>query len=200
MKKLRSNQKPSLLTDKITLRYNKEGNRYYTRTDFAEDERKTQLNLPTTKLYLLTADERKFYTVTADETKIRLATGGEYADIKEKVFIIPITVHNNSNDTLKYFSMSCSWQEFYHIDNKELDVFGSACDKNIPTEVVLQPHSAHTALLPFVYYKDSMKALEDFKVGLSINKNVMDDSFSDYSEELRLYNIVWSNEVQFTPK
>ncbi|HZY37948.1 MAG TPA: hypothetical protein VFE53_14925 [Mucilaginibacter sp.] len=192
--------KPQILTDKITLRFNKDGSRTYTPLDFEEEAKKTKLNLPTTKLYLLTDKERMLYTVTADETKIIRATDGEYSYTKEKVFLLPVTIHNNSNELLKYYSMTCSWQEFYHIDNKELDVFGTNCDGNIPKEVVVPAHSAHTDKVPFIFDKSEIRTEQHFKIGVNINKNVVDDAFGGYDEELLVYNIVWSNEIQFTPK
>jgi len=191
---------PEILTDTITLKYNKDGNSYYAKADWEEQEQKEKLNLPTTKLYLLTADDKKHYTVTIDETRISKAAKGEYSYIKEKVFHIPVTVHNNSDETLKYYSMSCSWEEFYHIDNKNLEVLGFPCEKNIPREVIVPAHSVHTDIVAFVYNKNNPKITERFRVGLNINKNVKDDIFDGYDDELRRYNIVWSNEVQFISK
>ncbi|HEY8784288.1 MAG TPA: hypothetical protein VIM16_21850 [Mucilaginibacter sp.] len=196
----RKHHQPEILTDTIALKYEKNGNEYSTRADWKEEEQKEQLNIPTTKLYLLTADERKLYTVTADETKISKAAKREYSYIKEKVFSIPVTVHNNSNKPLKYYSMTCSWQDFYHIDNKNLAVSSSVCEYNIPTEVIVPAHSVHTDIVPFVCKKINLKSLESFRVGLNINKNVHNDQFGGYDEELRQYNIVWSNEVQFINK
>ena len=73
------------------------------------------------------------------------------------------------------------------------------CDKNIPQEVIVPAHSARTDIVPFIY-KKSQKIAERFRVGLNINKNVEEDPFGGYDDELRLYNIVWSNEVTFVIK
>ena len=191
---------PEILTDTIMLKYNKDGNEYSARSDWDEQEKRQKLNLPTTKLYLLSADERKHYTVTADETKIIKAAKNEYSYLKEKVFTIPVTVHNNSNESLTYYSMSCSWDEFYHIDNKNFVVLGSPCDKNIPTEVTVPAHAAHASIIAFICRKNNLKNPENFRVGLNINKNFTEDPFHGYDEELRIYNIVWSNEVHFIGK
>ncbi len=151
----RKYHQPEVLTDTITLKYGKGGNAYYANEDWEEEGRKEKLNLPTTRLYLLTPEERKLYTVTADETKISKATEGEYSYLKKKVFLIPVTIHNNSNDALKYYSMTCSWQEFYHIDNKNLAVLISPCDKNVPKEVIVPAHSVHTDIVPFICNKNN---------------------------------------------
>jgi hypothetical protein len=196
----RKHHRSEILTDTITLKFNQDGNPYYAKSDWEEQEEKEKLNLPTTKLYLLTSDERKHYTVTVDETKISKATEDEYYYSKKKVFRIPVTVHNNSNEPLKYYSMSCSWQEFYHIDNKNLGVLMSPCENNFPTEVIVPAHSVHTDMVPFVCNKINVKTPENFRVGLNINKNVNDEPFGGYDEELRRYNIVWSNDAQFINK
>jgi hypothetical protein len=196
----RKNHQPEILSDSITLRYEKKGSIYFTKADSKEQERKEKLNLPTTKLYLLTADERKLYTVSADESKIRKADKREYSYFKKKVFLIPITIHNNSNDALKYYSMTCSWQDFYHIDNKNLEVLMSVCESNTSIQVTVPAHSVHTDIIAFSYKKNTLKNPERFRVGLNINKNVKDYMFDGYEDELYVYNIVWSNEVQFINK
>jgi len=191
-----------ILSDTIKLNFDKDGNSYYGNADRKEQEQKEKLNLPTTKLYLLTANERKLYTVTADESKISKAAKGEYSYIKGKlfhgkVFHIPVTVHNNSKETLKFYSMTCSWQEFYHIDNKDIEVLMPPCESNTPTEVVVPAHSFHTEIIAFTCKKNSLKNPKHFRVGLNITKNASDDPFYSYNEERRLYNVVWSNEAQF---
>ncbi len=95
--------------------------------------------------------------------------------------------------------MSCSWQEFYHIDNKNLEVIEPPCDNNCPKEVIIPAHSSRTDIVPFTYIK-SQKIAERFRVGLNINKNVEEDVFGGYDDELRIYNVVWSNEVTFVSK
>lgn len=201
---VRKNHPFEILNDTIILKYNKDGNSYYEKSDWKVQEQKTKSNLPTTKLYLLSAEDRKNYTVTADETKISRAPEEEFLYNKQKVFRIPITVHNNSNKPLKYYSMSCSWQEFYHINNENLKVGMSVCDKNIPIEVVVPSGSSHTDLMPFVYKKNKLKKREHFRIGLNINKMYSDkrlidyiDLLGGYEDELRGYNIVWSNDVSF---
>jgi predicted nucleic-acid-binding Zn-ribbon protein len=196
----RKYHQPEILTDTITLNFDKGGNSYYGNADWKEQERREKLNLPTTALHLLTDIERKLYTVTADETKIGKSAEGKYSYNNEKVFRIPITVHNNSNETLTYYSMSCSWQEFYHIDNKNLGVMISPCDSNFPIKVIVPAHSAHIDMVPFVRKKNNLNTPESFRVGLNINKNIEESMFGGYNEELRIYKLVWSNEAKFISK
>jgi|GEM_PF-4078234 len=194
------NHQPEMLTDTITLKFNKNGDSYYTKADCKEQELKEKLNLPSTKLHLLTPTERRLYTITANETKIRKMANGEYAYANEKVFRIPVTVHNNSSKPLKYNSMSCSWEEFYHTDNKNFTVPMPPCEKNVPAEVIVPAHSTHTDLVPFVCNKRYLKTLGRFRIGLNINTDPYYNMLDGYDEESDKFNIVWSNEIQFTPK
>jgi len=192
--------KPQILTDKITLRFNKDGSRTYTPLDFEEEAKKTKLNLPTTELHLLSKEERKLYTVSVDEGKIitTIATDSQFAG--EKVLRVPVTVNNNSDKVLRYYSMTCSWLEFYHVDNKYFYIQFGNCDSNIPTLLTVLPHSTHTDIVPVICDKNGLNKPQLFKIGLNVNICAEKGLFTYYDEELRLYNIVWSDEVQFTPK
>jgi hypothetical protein len=188
---------PILLRDKITLRFDTAGNMYQPIDEWKENERKEKMNLPTKSLHLLTIEEKKHYTITIDQNKIFKRTNKEYPYSEKEFFILPVTVHNDSNDTLKYSSMTCSWQAFYRIDNEAFEILSTDCDKNIPTRIIVPPHLTHATNIAFILKKNTQAKSLLFKVGLNINTS---GSFMLYDEELYRYNIVWSNEVQFIPK
>ena len=190
----RKNYKPDILTDSIILRYDSKGNFFSTNSDFEEQERKQKLNLPTTKLHLLSFEERKHFTLTADETKIK-KVDKEYSYKNRNTFSIPVTLHNNSNKTLSYFSMDCSWQDFYHIDNRNLEVPIPICEENMSIVVKVPPHSMHTVMVPIVFKENKLKQSESFRIGLNININAHNEMFDFNYDELRDFNLVWSNEV-----
>ena len=191
----RKNYKPHVLTDKIILRYNTAGNMYYSRLDRENEEKKTMLNLPTKELYLLSNNERKLYKITVETSKITTTIGEQYSFAGRKVYLIPVTVHNNSNDTLKYYSMSCSWQEFYHSDNKAIEIVQPPCDNNVPEEIKIPPKGARVDNVSIICTDHDTKTPLQFKIGLNINKNVENDLFNGYDDELRRFNIVWSDQV-----
>jgi len=192
--KAREDNKPLMLSDNITLKYNNAGGMYADRTDFAEEARKDSLNLPTSDFYLLTETDRKQYTISVDETKIGKVADTESHFKDQKIIRLPVTVHNNSNSTLKYFSMSCSWQDYYHIDNRSFNIMFSDCDHNIPTEVVVSPHSSITQTVSVICKQNSLKQTLRFRIGLNINKNVS-ELIELADEQLTRYNLIWSNEV-----
>ena len=192
---------PEIVSDKIIIRYNKDGGTYTSRADWAAEERKDSLNLPSTDLYLLTAADRRYYLVAADEKKIIKANKDAYPYTKETVFLVPVMVYNKSGDTLRYRSMSCSWQEFYHVDNKLLNVVFPPCDSNIPKLVTVLPHSSRSEIVPVACKKDSFKRPEIFRIGVNINPSLNINKRSNElldlnSDQLRKYNIVWSNKVE----
>jgi hypothetical protein len=187
---------PEILSDTASLKYDKDGNSYASTADWDEQQQKEKLNLPTTSLHLLTNEEKKNYTITIDQNKIFKRMNQEYPYEEKKFFILPVTVHNDSNDTLRYCSMTCSWQEFYRIDNEEFEILSTSCTENIPAMITVLPHSVNTTNIAFVRKKDN-QANPVFRVGLNINTS----GYSIfYHEELFRYNIVWSNEIQFAPK
>jgi len=187
---------PEILSDTALLKYDKDGSSYASNSDWDEQEQKEKLNLPTASLHLLTNEEKKHYTITIDQNKIVKRTNREYAYEEKEFFILPVTVHNDSNDTLRYCSMTCSWQAFYRIDNDAFEILSTACTKNIPTMITVLPYSTHTTNIAFILNRDNQTNNPFFKVGLNINTS---GSFFLYQEELYRYNIIWSNEIKFRP-
>jgi hypothetical protein len=188
--------RPKILTDSISFNYKTHGNGYAWNADW-EQEQKRKLNLPTTGLHVLSASERKLYTVAVDAGKITKFKSNEYPFTRLRV---PTIITNNSDKTLKYYSMTCSWWEFYHVDNKDLGVDLGACDNNFPILVIIPPHSSHTDIVSFISDKNGLNKPQFFKIGLNINICEEKGLFDLYDEELRIYNIVWSNEVKFIAK
>ncbi|PWK77706.1 hypothetical protein LX99_02586 [Mucilaginibacter oryzae] len=70
------------------------------------------------------------FTVT--RTKDTLVSGEKIPLVR---FVLNFT--NNTNDTLKYINMSCSWWDIYRISNSSIGNFSSGCDKNVPVVVNL---------------------------------------------------------------
>ncbi|WP_334125403.1 hypothetical protein [Empedobacter brevis] len=116
---------------------------------------------------------------------------------KTTYWIIPTTLKNNSNDTLKYFSMSCSWEEFYSVDNKKLEIEPKSCDKNIPKILTLAPGKESTVEIKLIINKTIDEPKIKFKIGFNLmkvdnGKTIFD---YDYKEEQKKKNIIWSNEI-----
>ena len=67
----------------------------------------------------LTENDRKNYVLGIDQnklSKIKYTSLSDYSNYKGAILFIPVVLTNYSNDTLKYLSMTCSWEEFYVTD------------------------------------------------------------------------------------
>jgi len=191
----RKYHKPEILTDTIML---KPG--YENSNESDQDAQKVKLIPPITAIHMLTDNVRKLYTLTVNETEIKKSTGRRYAYVKGKVFLIPVKVHNNGDDTLKYFTWGCSWPEYYHSNNEYFKTPESICEWNPIIQVSILPHSFHKDVVPFVFKEKNVNHIKHLKVGLNINKTYSILFPILYYQELKIDNIVWSNEVQFTTK
>lgn len=119
--------------------------------------------------------------------------------IKDKVdsFIeVPVTLTNKTSQKLAYGSMSCSWQDFYTVDGKDLFVEGTDCDKNMPIILELAPLQSKTVLLRLQIKNTSGKNAATFKIGFNLI-TLLDDKQGeefimggDFKE-----NIIWSNQI-----
>lgn len=116
---------------------------------------------------------------------------------KHTFWVIPVTLTNNSKVTLRYFSMSCSWQDFYCVDNKKMQLETALCDKNIPTILTLAPRQSRTIEIRLLI-DQTMKGSEvKFKIGLNLIKasKAQKPLEFDYKEKQNKKNLIWSNQI-----
>jgi hypothetical protein len=196
---------PKVLSDKISFTFLENGLEYYTADYWAEKEKKDKLILPDIDLYLLTDRDRKILTVTVDENKISNPIDSVYDPMelyskKSNLIKVPVIVHNYGDDTLKYLSMTCSWNDYYHVDNKMFNVYYSVCEFNTPCYVTVPPHGIQSEILEIIYDEKNLKDRR-FKVGVNINKDPLKHkpvTMFEFSSgfQLRNNNIVWSNEIE----
>ncbi|PCJ67302.1 MAG: hypothetical protein COA58_03000 [Bacteroidetes bacterium] len=113
-------------------------------------------------------------------------------------WIVPVVLTNNSKDTLKYYSMSCSWQEFYSVSSEKLIIQLSECGKNAPIIVEIPPKESKTIQLDLLLLSPTIDTSEiKFKIGLNLMKVSESQNRFDYDHEeqnLRK-NIIWSNYI-----
>jgi hypothetical protein len=91
--------------------------------------------------------------------------------------------------------MSCSWQDFYSVDNKKLQIEIAECDKNIPTILTLEPGQSKTVEIRLLTNPTMNESKIKFKIGLNLMKaskaqNPLD---LDFKEESKKKNVIWSN-------
>jgi hypothetical protein len=187
---------PIILSDNVANSFHSDGDSF--RADPIGDEQKHEQILPPMEFPLLTANERALLSVTIDEKKTGKPVDTIHADKNARAISVPVTIHNYGKDTLKYLSYTCSWEEYYHLDNKKLTIELFTCDYNVEHEVIIPPGDSHTETLPIVYHLRGEKGLERFRVGVNINIHAHDLAISpryNYAYQLMSNNIVWSKDV-----
>ena len=135
--------------------------------------------------------KKENYTLTIIKEKITLEN-------EQKVLIIPITFTNNTKNLLKYYSMSCSWEDFYSVDNKELQVNRQDCDKNIPIILTLTPGESKIVEIKLLMSKIIDTSEIKFKIGFNLMKVSSSKKEFDFYEHLKKKNIIWSKEINLS--
>jgi len=144
-----------------------------------------------------------------DNPNYRLSiTEANIAPLKDTVFggnhclitKCPLTLTNNTDDTLKYVGMSVSWWDNYSIDNKD---FSLAADywnvfKNGQVVYVLPPHQSVTKDIKIITHKDYKEyfKIQGLKIAMRLQK-VVYVPISGKMQPMRSLesNLIWSNEV-----
>jgi hypothetical protein len=111
------------------------------------------------------------------------------------IYTIPTIIHNKSKDTLYYFSMSCSWKEFYTINNPKFKISMNGCDKNIPKIIKVNPHDSNMIKLQ-IETEDKNESLKNLKVGFNFIDAKSKTEFDFIKGNLKTKkNIIWSNNL-----
>ncbi|MES2850382.1 MAG: hypothetical protein V4685_15090 [Bacteroidota bacterium] len=108
---------------------------------------------------------------------------------------IPTTLTNNTNDTLRYYSMSCSWQDYYSVDNQKLEVRGSDCDKNIPKILTLNPGQKKSVDIQLVISQPMDGPEIKFRIGFNLIIAPKNKNSFDFEDGLEKKNVIWSNPI-----
>jgi len=154
--------------------------------------------------YQLTQQDKLNYTLSAGtpikikrDTFLYKLTPNNFKVKQEKqdCILIPVTLTNNSNDSLKYIGMSCSWWDIYEIDNSQINILqlNEIYYKNGPAIITIAPNTSSVVNLPIGWIKGQTKTTE-FRIGMILQKYIDNKQIIDFSK-LETNNIIWSNEV-----
>ena len=118
--------------------------------------------------------------------------------IKEKVqgevnWIVYCSILNNSKSKLKYWSMSCSWTDFFQVADPEILIDGFECkEENSPTIVEVEPNRSRQIALR-LYQKDKAGNLsKKTKIGF---RYINAKKTLNLNETIDDANLVWSNQL-----
>nr|WP_067060257.1 hypothetical protein [Mucilaginibacter sp. L294] len=190
------------MSDSLVLHYDSNHKAYWPKDAFEVLDKKQRSILPDKDIYLLTNTDRKSYTLTVEKEKIEPPRDTIITDYKNrktkkaKVITAPVILHNNSNDTLRFYSMTCSWYSFYGTNSTAIGLPVWACNKNIPQIITIAPHKIFERYMSIVY-DSNIKSGNKYRISMSLLK-VPDDLKSTWGfwpGEYVRFNKIWSNEI-----
>jgi len=111
-----------------------------------------------------------------------------------KFQLINTKLTNNTNDILKYYSMSCSYQDFYYLYGQELFFDETYCYKNGPITVTLLPNESKDVQLKL--RKSPKIDYGNVKIGFFLYKVNKDKDFDVKQINLKS-NLLTSNQIDF---
>lgn len=134
-------------------------------------------------------------TAKKENYVLTIIKGKVIKENKQRFLITPTTLKNNTKGTLKYYSMSCSWQSFYSVDSNKLQVEGQDCDKNIPTILTLEPGQSKTVEIRLLINPTIDASEIKFKIGFNLLKvsSTQKEFDFDFNQLQKKKNIIWSN-------
>ncbi|HMG83013.1 MAG TPA: hypothetical protein VK559_08250 [Ferruginibacter sp.] len=121
-------------------------------------------------------------------TSVKNMDQGIYISIKT-------TVTNNSSDTLRYLSTTCSWGKNYVINKEALNIPVASCNEDSAVLITIAPHQYNEKIIRIIslYNAEQLHGIK-FKVGM---KFVQACDLDKASKELRRSkNMIWSNNLQ----
>lgn len=115
------------------------------------------------------------------------------------VLFLETTLNNNTNDTLKFGSMSCSWSDIYVISNTRFSADVTVCDKNTPVVLSVIPQTNAKTFFNVILGKIEKGSKEKLKVGLKLIPVKSNTDLNFIPEKIRSFpasEVMWSNEIE----
>ncbi len=147
-------------------------------------------------LLTLSLGQTKAQSINTDAYKLKIQKGRIEKKSSQIFWHIPTTFTNLSKDTLKYFNMTCSWQEAYLLNTEKLNIMINLCDKNVPAILSLAPNKSVTVELDLMVNDATDTSPISFKIGFNLipaNKPRLEFNPKEF---LQKKNVIWSNEVK----
>ena len=130
----------------------------------------------------------------SDDVTFTISNEKEIDSEGRKFQLINTKLTNNTKDTLKYWRMSCSYEEFYFLYNNELFFKEQDCDKNIPIIDTLLPNRSKEVQL---YLRKSNKInYSNIKIGFFLYRVKKDKDFDRKQINLKSH-LLTSNQIDF---
>jgi len=121
--------------------------------------------------------------------------------VNGKRFIkLSVALKNNTPDTLKYVSMSCSWIDFYRVDSKKiiLNKDSLECVKNVPVVLKLPPYSDRVFQFGLKVNESLIGQKISYRIGYNLATNVNEYVKKSIEGKSLDQVIIWSDEIKTT--
>ncbi|WP_090528694.1 hypothetical protein [Mucilaginibacter sp. NFR10] len=159
----------------------------------------------------LSETDRRMFIITINQDSVRQMKDTVcYSDGKLHrclYAVIPVTLSNQSPDTLKYINMSCAWLDVFKTDAGNVKFLPTPlmeeCWKNNPAVYTVAPHQQKVFHIPTAFLTDTGKGglfeSKVFKIGMCLYKYIEGSQLPVDIRGLTLRqetdNIIWSNEI-----
>lgn len=156
------------------------------------------------KSYYNTVYRDAQYDITSDSTK-------------EKRFDIRLIIKNNSSNTIYIWLMTCSWTDYFIVNNDYIFIEGQACDHNFPEIVEFKPGESKEYKITLIKsikfdyppkYTVYGPQVEITKLGLITINNIFKNdekeintlTFDTFMRDKSRWTITWSNPLYLLSK
>lgn len=156
------------------------------------------------KLNALTNIDRQVYTLNIDSGKFVKGI----CDPAQLVYSLIATIHNNSNDTLKYIDWTgdpniwCIDKSYVYVAPSNFYPCSNSINHNYITCYTILPHQSTKVKLNILVNSAVDLVNNKFKIGVILQRMIKNSDFWQYQEyflQHQLYNqtinIIWSNTI-----
>jgi len=127
------------------------------------------------------------YVLTAKTERV-------YSEGSQKYLVTIVRLTNNTSDTLKYLSWSCSYWQFYQLKSATLTWGDRKCLKNLPWVKKLAPHQSDSVRLTFKVKAGNTDPVT-YKVGMELAKDEGHNLANEFLHKPMKSVIIWTEEV-----
>ena len=119
---------------------------------------------------------------------------------KGNLFPIEILAKNNSDTVIRFWEMTCSWQDNWLLNDSIITIFRSSCDGNFPAKIKIEPGKVYSHKC-FLYSEHPVIEIinRNLKVGfILVQEQDHSNPKMDYFELISKrrsskQNLIWSN-------
>jgi hypothetical protein len=127
-----------------------------------------------------------------------VSLGGLYTCDTTQYVFIKSSLSNNSEDTLLCFSMTCSGDDAYKIESKDLSIEKNICFSNVPMLIKVAPHKSFDYFLRLLTTQKNINFRDvNFRLGYNL---VLSDTTKEFGSQVEqigdMKNVIWSDTVR----